>query len=184
MPLSNKLQEIVDRTSRQRAKLLESVSGLSEAQLNHKSEDGTWSISDVLHHVALVEEANAKLTSIILKRARADQPPPDSSPDESVINSMDEIFAQMDVSKFQAPDFLQPHPNATVEESLAKLKTSRERMQANLEQLNEFDLSGLKYPHPFAGELNAYQWVLIAGAHEYRHAQQIERMKAAPDFPV
>lgn len=184
MPLSKKLQEIVDRISRQREKLLESVSGLSEAQLDHKSGDDAWSISDVVHHVSLVDEANAKLTSNMLKKARANQPPPDGSPDDSVLHSMDEIFARMGAAKFQAPDFVEPHSHSPVEESLSRLRTSRERMLANVEQLNGLDLSELTFPHPFAGELNAYQWVLMAGAHESRHAEQINRMKSEAGFPA
>lgn len=182
MPLTQKLRELVESISSDREKLLSSISGLSDAQLNH-STDNTWSICDVLHHVALTDEANAKLTSNLLKRARAEQPPADSSPEGSELQSIDEILAVMKVSKFQAPEFVNPKSEATVEESLAKLKTSRERMLANLEQLDGLDLSGLTFPHPFAGPLNAYQWVLIAGAHEARHAAQIERMKAASNFP-
>jgi hypothetical protein len=183
MPLSKKLQELVDRISRQRQKLVASVSGLSEAQLNHKSEDSAWSICEVLHHVSLVDEANAKLTSNMLKRSRAEQLPADTSPDGSELDSMDEIFPRMNAAKFQAPEFVEPHANASVDESLAKLGASRERMLANLEQLDGLDLSGLTFPHPFAGPLNAYQWVLMAGAHEFRHAEQIERMKTAVTFP-
>lgn len=183
MPLSKKLQELVDRISRNREQLLLSVSGLSEAQLNHKAEEGAWSVSDVLNHVSLADEANAKLTSNMLKRARAGGLPPDSSPDASEIHSMDEIFSRMNAAKFQAPEFVKPHPQAPVDESLARLKASRERMLANVEQLDGYDLTELTYPHPFAGPLNAYQWVLVAGAHEFRHAQQINRMKSQSDFP-
>jgi hypothetical protein len=183
MPLSKKLQELVDRISRQRQKLVGSVSGLSDAQLNHKSEDNVWSICEVLHHVSLVDEANAKLTSNMLKRARAQQLPPDASPDGSELHSMDEIFERMNAAKFQAPEFVAPHANAPVEDSFAKLSASRERMLANLAELDGLDLSGLTFPHPFAGPLNAYQWTLMAGAHEFRHAEQIERMKTASGFP-
>lgn len=182
MTLTHKLQELIDHISRQREDLVSSVSGLSEAQLNH-SPDGSWSICDVLHHVAIVDEANAKLTSNMLKRARSDQPPPDNSPDGSELHSLDEVLAVMHVSKFQAPEFVTPKSHATVEESLTKLKASRARMLENLEQLDGLDLGGLTFPHPFAGPLNAYQWILIAGAHEARHAAQIGRMKASSGFP-
>ena len=184
MPLTHKLQELVDRISHQRAKLLESISGLSDVQLNHKSAEDAWSISDVVHHVSRTDEANAKLTSNMLKRARTEQPPRDDSPDGSEIRSMDEVFARMGAAKFQAPEFVAPHPHAPIEESLSTLRTSRERMLANVEQLDGFDLRGLTHPHPFAGPLNAYQWILMAGAHEARHAEQIERMKAQPGFPA
>jgi len=183
MPSSKKLQELIDRISHQRAKLLESISGLSDAQLNHKSAEDAWSISNVVHHVSRVDEANAKLTSNMLKRALTEQLPRDDSPDSSEIRSLDEVFARMGAAKFQAPEFVAPHPHAPIEESLSTLKTSRERMLANVEQLDGFDLRVLTHPHPFAGPLNAYQWILMAGAHEARHAEQINRMKALPDFP-
>ena len=183
MPLSKKLQELVDRISHNRERLLQSVSGLSNAQLHHKAEETAWSVSDVLNHVSLVDEANAKLTSNMLKRAHADNPPPDSSPEGSELHSMDDIFARMGAAKFQAPEFVAPHSHSSVEQSLARLKASRERMLANVEQLDGYDLSGLTYPHPFAGPLNTYQWVLMAGAHEFRHAEQINRMKSQPGFP-
>ncbi len=183
MPLSKKIQELVDRISRTRENLLQSVSGLSESQLNHKAEETGWSIGDILNHVSLADEASAKLTSNMLKRARASTLPPDPSPDASEIHSMDQIFTKMNTAKFQAPELVKPHPHAQVDESLSRLKVARERMLANIEQLDGFDLSGLTYPHPFAGELNAYQWILAAGAHEARHAEQINRMKSQPGFP-
>jgi len=184
MPLSNKLQELVDRISDNREKLLQAVSGLSDVQLNYKTEDTAWSVCDVVNHVALADEASAKLTSNMLKRARANNLPPDSSPDASEIHSMDEIFPRMNAGKFQAPEIVTPHPDSPVDDSLARLKASRERMLANVEQLDGYDLSGLTFPHPFAGPLNVYQWILAAGAHEYRHAEQINRMKSQPGFPA
>jgi hypothetical protein len=183
MPLSKKFQELIDKISRQREKLLASVSGLSEAQFNYKQDKNAWSVCDVLNHVSLVDEANAKLTSIMLKRVLAENPPPDPSPDSSVLHSLEEIFKVMSNSKFQAPEFVAPHAHSSVEDSLARLKNSRERMLSNLEQLDGLDLRGLTHPHPFAGPLNTYQWVLVAGAHEHRHAEQIERIKSQSDFP-
>ena len=183
MPLSNKLQELVDRISQQREKLLTSVSGLSESQLNYKQDENTWSVSDVVNHVSLVDEANAKLTSIMLKKARAETPPPDPSPEGSELHSLDEIFKVMSVRKFQAPEFVAPHAHSSVEASLNRLKESRERMLSNLEHMDGLDLRELTHPHPFAGPLNTYQWVLVAGAHEHRHAEQIERIKSQPGFP-
>ena len=183
MPLSTKFQELVDLITQNREKLFASVSGLNDEQLNHKSEGSVWSICDVLNHVALTDEANAKLTSNILKRARSETLSSDPSPDHSELNSIDPILEKMRVGKFQAPDFVNPRAHASVDESFAKLKHSRERMLENIRQLDGLDLYGLTHPHPFAGPLNAYQWILIAGAHESRHVAQIERMKSATDFP-
>ena len=183
MPLSNKLQELVDRISRQREKLLQSVSGLSEAQLNHKAEETAWSVGDVVNHVALADEASVKLTSILLKRARENKLPPDLSPEASQIHAIDEILPRLNAAKFRAPEFVAPHSQVPVDESLKRLESSRQRVLANVEDLGEYDLSALTHPHPAAGELNAYQWILMAGFHESRHADQINRMKSHPGFP-
>ena len=69
MPLSKKLQEIVDLITHNRDSMLQSISGLSDAQLNYKTEGDAWSICDIVHHLALTDEANAKLMSNLLKRA-------------------------------------------------------------------------------------------------------------------
>ncbi len=183
MALSRKLQELVGRISHNRETMLHSISELSDEQLNYKSGDDAWSICDIVHHLALTDEANAKLMSNLLKKARAENLPPDPSPDGSEIHSADELFARVAEPKFQAPPFVAPQSHLAVEDSLARLRTSRERMIESIDQLSSFDLNQLTYPHPFAGPLNGHQWILMAGGHEHRHTQQIKRMKARPDFP-
>jgi hypothetical protein len=183
MPQSKKIQEIVDRNSHIREKMLVTISDLNETQLNYKSAGGDWSICDIVHHLALTAEANTKLMSNLLKRAREENLPPDPSPEGSEIHAADEVFARVAEPRFQAPDRFVPHSHLPVEESLARLKASRDRTLEAMEGLASYDLSHLTFPHPFAGELNGYQWMLMGGGHEHRHAEQIKRMKALPDFP-
>jgi len=183
MPLSKKLQEIMDRNAHGRDKLLRSISELNDAQLNYKPEGTKWSICDIIHHLALTDEANTKLMANLLKRALAESLPADPSPDGSELHSADDVFARMEAPKFQAPDRVAPQSHLPVEESLARLKASRERALEAVEQMSAYDLSGLTFPHPFAGDLNAYQWMLMGGGHEFRHVEQIKRIKALPDFP-
>jgi hypothetical protein len=183
MPLSKKLQEITDRISHNRQQLLRSISELNEAQLNYKPEGAEWSICDIVHHLALTDEANAKLMSNMLKRARADSLPPDPSPDGSELHSVDEVLARMVEPKFQAPERVAPRSHLPLEESLARLKASREKVLGAVDELAGYDLSLLNFPHPFAGDLNVYQWMLIGSGHELRHTEQINRIKAQADFP-
>jgi len=183
MPLSRKIQELVDRITHNRETMLQSITGLSDAQLNYKSEDDAWSICDIVHHLALTDDANAKLMSNLLKRARAENLAPDPFPENSELHSADELFARVAEPKFKAPEFVAPNSHLPVEASLARLKASRERMLEAVDQLASFDLNQLTHPHPFAGPLNAHQWILMAGGHEHRHTQQIKRMKARTDFP-
>lgn len=181
MAASKKIQEIIDAVSSDRQSLLDSINGLSDAQLNHRQE-GRWSISDILHHLALTGEANLKLMSRMLKQAEALALPADPTPDASEVNSL-ASFADALKNRVQAPEFVRPHEHAPAEQSLERLEASQKRFVETAERLGQYDLTLLKYPHPLLGELNMYQWLVIAGGHERRHANQINRIKSEPDFP-
>ena len=183
MSLSKKLQQMIDHISRQRDKLIKSISGLSDAQLAYKPADGEWSLNDILHHLALTDEANGKLTSRALKHAQEKNVPADPTPDESVLHCLDEAAARISNVKATAPDFVRPQSHLSAPESLTRLAASRERMVQAIEQLSAYDLTQLKYPHPVLGDLDMYQWILIAGGHEGRHVGQIKRIKSEAGFP-
>jgi len=183
MPLSKKIQELVDAVSSYRQALLDSVYGLNEAQLDYKAKGAQWSISDILHHLALTDEANAKLTSRMLRQAQALNLPIDPTPDESVLNSLDSYSDFLRNTKAQAPEFVAPQSHLPVDQSLARLKASREKFMESVEHLAPYDLSQLTYPHPLLGNLNMYQWILISGGHERRHNAQIGRIKSEENYP-
>ena len=107
----------------------------------------------------------------------------DPTPDESKLNCLNEALAPMRNTRAQAPAFVTPHNHLPADQSLARLSESRTRMIEGIERLADYDLSQLKYPHPLLGELDMYQWLLIAGGHEGRHVAQIGRIKAAAGFP-
>ena len=183
MPLSKKMQELVGAITHYRQSLLNSVSDLSDAQLAFKADESTWTINDILHHLALTDEANAKLAARALKHATERGLAADPTPDASVLNCLDEALAPMRNTRAQAPEFVTPHEHLAADAAIRRLQASRARMLESVEQLNGYDLTQLKYPHPILGELDMYQWLLIAGGHEGRHLAQIGRIKAAAGFP-
>ena len=181
--MSKKIQELVGAISDMRQEMLDAVSGLSDTQLEYKPAGGEWAISDILHHLALTDEANAKLVARSLKQAQTTGVPLDPTPDESVLNCLDHMADTLRNTRAQAPEFVRPQSHAPSEESLARLNATREKMLESVAQLGEYDLTQLKYPHPLLGDLNLYQWILIAGGHERRHVAQIGRIKAEAGFP-
>jgi uncharacterized damage-inducible protein DinB len=181
--VSKKIHELVDALAGMRQALFDSVSGLSEAQLDYKPDGGEWAISDILHHLALTDEANMKLMGRSLKQADAAGVPPDPTPDESVLNCLDAYADTLRNTRAQAPEFVRPQSRQPVPDSIARLEASREKIMASIEKLGQYDLSLVKFPHPLLGELNLYQWIMIAGGHERRHTAQIGRIKSQPGFP-
>jgi len=181
--LSRKTKEIVEKISRDRLELLQSVENLLPAQLDYQPVPDSWSIGDVLHHLALADDANARLMSVMLQRARDTALPPDPDPEGSVLDSIAAVVAPAEHRKGRAPERVTPRSRIPAAESRVRLEASRAKLLSTVEALSAFDLSGLTHPHPFFGEINTYQWLLVAGWHERRHAAQIGRIKSSSGFP-
>ena len=181
--LTPKTQEILDRLGEDRAGLLASVEGRSREQLDYRPTDDSWSIGEVLHHLALAHEATVKLMFNMLRRAREEGAPPDPDPTRSMLSAIDDIVPSADRGKARAPARVTPRSYVAPDEALARLDTSRQRLEKTVAELSQFDLSQLTFPHPFFGELDSYQWLLVSGWHERRHTKQIERIQASTGFP-
>ena len=184
--LSPKAKEVVESISRDRLGLRESVRDLAPEQMDFRPAPGSWSIDDVLHHLALAEEASAKLMAFLHERALKESVGPDPEPDASVVRSIDSILEGVDGAdgKASAPDRVTPRSKVEAPLALARLESARSRILESLEALSAFDGRKLTYRHPFFGELDLYQWLLIGGWHERRHTRQIERIKGDSGFPI
>lgn len=183
MALTRKAQEVVDYITRQRAKLLVVVEGVSEAQREFKPTAEHWSIKEIAHHLWAVEGATAKLMSNLLRQATENQLPEDADPNASVLNSLDDHAATF-TQRFQAPERFVPIDAVALEASIAKLGETRAKLLEPLDALCRYDISSLLYPHPAIGPINAYQWLLVMGAHEARHTAQIKRLMEDPQYPA
>jgi hypothetical protein len=85
--------------------------------------------------------------------------------------------------KFQAPERLQPTGRwAKWEEMLKAFESARAAEIAYLKETKE-DMRSRFEEHPFLKTLDAYQWLLLNGAHGKRHTAQILEVKADPNFP-
>ena len=181
--LSRKAQEVIESISRDRERLLGAVAGLGPAQLEFQPSAGAWSIGEVLHHLALADDGTSRLFARFLERAQEAKLPPDPSPERSVLGTIETVVAGADEQKAVAPDRVTPRSHLDAEECLARLSASRTKLIGTLGRLSAFDVSTLTFPHPFFGELDPYQWLLITGWHERRHTAQIERNQSNGTFP-
>jgi hypothetical protein len=61
-------------------------------------------------------------------------------------------------------------------DALSRLAEAREGTLAFIESTRGQDLSVYRFPHPFLGSLNTYDWVRTIAYHELRHAKQIREV--------
>ena len=78
--------------------------------------------------------------------------------------------------KVEAPSFVHPTGERTIEESFAKLEETSSRLAEMRELFESVGRAEFKFPHPFFGEISAEEWLALKGGHEMRHIKQIERL--------
>ena len=180
--LTPRLQELVDALGSARSRLLESVAGLGQAQLDAVPPDGQWSIGEILHHLLLIERSVARLLARQLERAEksgggtAGAAGPDHRQD-SVLGGLDRFDIERSTEKVVTPSGFVPSRGLSRQELLDGLADSRSALLAEVARAGAHDLSRLTYPHPVFGRLDMYQWLLYCSQHELRHLHQIEKAR-------
>lgn len=159
---------------------LDSLAGLSEAQWKFKPDANTWSIAECAEHIALTEDALFELVTnqILHSPAAPEKKAEVKDKDERVLK----VIADRS-HKAKAPERLVPTHRWSTEQALIEhFKQSRDHTIAYV-QTTQDDLRSHFLAHPAVGELDAYQWLLLAAAHTQRHTAQINEVKGLPNYP-
>ncbi len=158
---------------------LDSVEGLSEAQLRWKPDPKTWSVMEVAEHIVASEEFIAGMAQ------KALESPADPSKKQPKPREMDaKILAGVaDRSqKAQAPEGLVPKGRfRSIGELTAAFRKLRDQNIAFVRE-TQLDLRSHFAPSPM-GDLDALQWYIFMAGHTERHVAQIREVKANPGFP-
>ncbi len=163
-----------------RKMFLDSIAGLSKAQWEFKPDEKTWSVAQCAEHIAISEDT---LFELVTKRVMGSPAAPEkraevAGKDEKIMTG----FVDRS-TKFQAPEVLRPTRRwATQEELVQHFKESRDRTIRYIETTDDA-LRDHFTPHPVAGLMDGYQWLLAIAAHSSRHTLQILEVKQNPAFP-
>jgi hypothetical protein len=160
-------------------KLIETVKGLSDAQLKFKAAPDRWSVEECLMHIAYAENALWKVAENQVKQpANPDLRTEIKATDEQVISMISDR-----TNKVKTPEPFEPKNTIfkTHTQALDSFKVSRANLVKYVKTTND-DLRNHIVTLPFA-KFDAYQMILFIGAHSQRHTKQIEEIKADPNFP-
>jgi hypothetical protein len=161
-----------------RERLLRGTRRLTREQLNHKPAPDRWSVAENLEHLTIAEGR-------VLARIQETLGGSSDSVKRSAWEGREEALMEAVVdrtNRYQAPEFVQPRGQWHHDELFRQLETARQR---TLEFATATNAGLRRYflPHPVFGELDCYQWLLIAGSHFERHRAQIEEVMADASFP-
>jgi len=151
-----------------RSDLLNSVSGLTNDDLNKRIEESRWTIMQVLDHLYLMERSLTKAIQSTLAKGEEQEVP--SKPIHYTVDRS---------TKVDAPSFVVPtEESLTLQEMNDKLNASRIDLLTFLYTTSKEELQKKAYPHPIFGLIRLDEWVPFIGYHEKRHLEQIEELKA------
>ena len=172
-------KDAIEQLAKTELGVFNSLKGLSDAQLNFKPAPDKWSISDCVKHIATTEMFLWQMTSAALKQ------PADSSK-RSAIKVTDDQVLQMVASrekKIKTAPPLEPQNSSfkSCPDALSGFYDSR-KMLTEFVATTSDDMRDHVVALPF-GSFDSYQMILFIAAHSNRHTQQIDEVKADPNFP-
>ena len=162
-----------------RDNFLKSIAGLSQKQWTFKPAPDRWSVAEVAEHIAISESTIFGLVQRTMQSPAAPEKREQAKGKDQVI-----LTRLPDRShKAQAPEMLRPTGRWATEADLTKaFEDSRKGTMDYIRTTND-DLRDHFFDHPVFGTLDAYQWLLLISGHSARHTEQIEEVKADPNFP-
>jgi hypothetical protein len=180
--MNNKLREIIVEIEGARRMLNDTVADLTQVQLDFRSSPQSWSMGEVLDHLRLTESLVADFLMMSTRKAKEKKLGP-ASTGGSVISSLDHFRIEKPLRKVQAPSAVIPQPGIAKNKLLGALSGSRAKLLEAVAAVAPYNLHELRHPHPFLGELDLYQWLLLVGKHEQRHTAQVSQIRVTHGFP-
>ena len=167
-------QRLVAHFEMTEAWLQSEVSGLSEKQLEFKMTPESWSVEEVVMHLAIAEPQYwASFKESLAKPVQPDFNP--QATDVAMLwygidRTQRATTGEARVPRDQFPD---------MPSSLASFRTLRLEMMKTAKETQE-DLRARQY---LTASQDLYQWFLMISTHSQRHIMQIREVKAHKNFP-
>lgn len=158
-----------------RTATLSMVEAVDEAVRSRVPAGHTWSALMVLDHLRVIDEQVVTVAARLAARARkggAGAPPAEISGLKELSVYEGDVMGAPSVPGMEPRD---PAP-ATV---MAEAATARDRLVSVLEDAWNVDCRERRFPHPWLGPMNAYEWLHFAAVHERGHHEHLRGILAA-----
>lgn len=150
------------------------VEGLTPAQLRYRMTPETWTIVDVVEHLAIAEPQYWQQLQRSLERPAVQGYKPDATDADILWYGIDRSRRQK-TGEARVPG----GKYADVKDSLAAFRALRATMLELATGTTE-DLRGRALVE---GNMDVYQWFLMISSHAQRHVLQIREIKESPGYP-
>ncbi len=158
--------------------VLDATQGLAPAQWNFKSAPDRWSIAECMEHIAAAEDF---IRGMVIEKVMIMPAAPGR--DVVVIDAAILSGVPDRTKKVQAPEPLVPTNRfGSPQGSIDHFVESRAKTEEFLKTTPGLRDHAVDSPGG-TGKWDAYEFILLIGAHSERHTKQILEVKADPNFP-
>lgn len=158
--------------------VLGATKGLSEAQWNFKPGPDRWSVAQVMEHIAAAEDF---IRVDFVQEKVMTLPAGDPGRDVKKMDAAVEAMIPDRSNKARAPEQLVPNNRfGSAKSSLKHFLESRETTERFLRLTPGLRDHVMDGP---VGKMDGYEFILFIAAHSERHVEQINEVKADPNFP-
>lgn len=164
-------ESLLKRLESSRESIIRSIAGVEEDSSRIRPSENSWSILEVVEHVAVAEQKMLKLYTSMAVPGTGN-------------HSKDQVLLEASAvaEKQIAPEPTLPKGRfSNLEEARVTFIAYRSNTIQFLSDLKE-DLRSKVIQHPIAGEVDGFQLILVMSLHAERHAEQITRIKNSPKY--
>ena len=148
------------------------LDGLSDAQIAFRLSPESWTIAEVVEHLAIAEPQYWKQLEDSLKQPATGYKP--EATDAAIL-----WYGIDRTNRTKTGEARVPGGKTPMKESLASFRTLRATMM-QLAKSSPEDFRGRKL---IDGNTDVYQWFLMISSHSQRHILQIKEIKAHARYP-
>jgi len=171
---------VLDQLASSEARLLDLVAGLTQQQWSFRETPERWSIAENIEHVIVLENFITQTIAKVLEGPAEPEKKILAAKKESlVLGVANSRSMKIKAREAALPAERWPDPA----ELISELRKTRARTTAFATE-TQANLRDHFFPHVAFGDLDCYQWLVALGQHGFRHALQIEEIKADPKYPA
>ena len=163
------LRGIRNDLDRARTSLLATASAFPDAHWKSVPGPGAWSAAEVIAHLSIVER------TVVAGARRIIGHPPKPVPLGRRFH-IPVTLVRFRWRRVKSPLPLDSTLLAERDAMLAEIQRVRLETLSFLHESSGRDLAPYRWPHPFLGSLNLYQWFGFLSNHERRHTKQLQEI--------
>jgi len=167
-------RELLDYLDAQREVLRSAFGRVPQRLRDLQPSPDRWSPAGIVEHLSIVEERVSGRLAARIREARRDglETELETLP---IIPALEMDWVTDRTRRIKTPESAAP-TGLGAEPAWAALERGGAAVREILRQSDGLTLGRISLPHPVFGDFSLYQWFAFIGAHEARHAAQIDEV--------